>query len=105
MKKNICKRLNRFMLKKSQCHEGPFKVLALFSWLFQKLAFMNFLFFIHDKRRIREGGDKMGNPKKDSKHFRPSHLGTQPIAAGGNNGKKMQDKSGKHPQVIQTKGE
>jgi small acid-soluble spore protein N (minor) len=54
---------------------------------------------------IREGGDIMGNPKKDSKHFRPSHLGTQPIAAGGNNGKKMQDKSGKHPQVIQTKGE
>lgn len=47
----------------------------------------------------------MGNPKKDSKHFRPSHLGMQPRSAGGNNGKQMQDKSGKHPQVIQTKGE
>ena len=43
----------------------------------------------------------MSNPKKDSKHFRPSHQGTQPIAAGGNNGKKMQDKSSKHAQVIQ----
>jgi small acid-soluble spore protein N (minor) len=70
--------------------------------LFQKLALMNFSFFNNDKVRRRL---KMGNPKKDSKHFRPSHLGTQPRAAGGNNGKQMQDKSGKHPQVIQTKGE
>lgn len=47
----------------------------------------------------------MGNPKRDSKHFVPSHLGTQPRGFSGNNGKKMQDKSGHHPQVIQTKGE
>ncbi|MGE7604846.1 acid-soluble spore protein N [Peribacillus sp. NPDC097675] len=47
----------------------------------------------------------MSNPKKDSKHFRPSHLGTQPRTGGGNKGKQMQDTSGKHAQVIQTKGE
>jgi len=47
----------------------------------------------------------MGNPKKQSKPFVPNHIGTQPREAGGNNGKQMQDKSGKHPQVIQTKGE
>ncbi|HAQ07970.1 MAG TPA: acid-soluble spore protein N [Bacillus bacterium] len=47
----------------------------------------------------------MSNPKRDSKHFVPSHLGTQPRAFGGNKGKKMQDTSGEHPQVIQTKGE
>ncbi|MGP7815889.1 acid-soluble spore protein N [Niallia sp. 01092] len=47
----------------------------------------------------------MGNPKKDSKHFVPSHIGTQPKEFGGNKGKQMQDKSGQHPQVIQTKGE
>ncbi|WP_110929544.1 acid-soluble spore protein N [Bacillus massiliglaciei] len=47
----------------------------------------------------------MSNPKKDSQHFRPSHIGTQPREAGGNKGRQMQDKSGKHPQVIQTKGE
>lgn len=47
----------------------------------------------------------MGNPKKDSKHFRPEQLGTQPRGFGGNKGKQMQDTSGKHAQVIQTKGE
>jgi small acid-soluble spore protein N (minor) len=47
----------------------------------------------------------MSNPKKDSKHFVPSHLGTQPREFGGNKGKKYQDKSGEQPQVIQTKGE
>lgn len=47
----------------------------------------------------------MGNPKKDSKHFAPKHLGTQPRGSSGNKGKKMQDKSGDHAQVIQTKGE
>jgi len=47
----------------------------------------------------------MGNPKKQSKTFVPNHIGTQPREAGGNNGKQMQDTSGKHPQVIQTKGE
>lgn len=47
----------------------------------------------------------MSNPKKDSKHFVPSHLGTHPRGFGGNKGKKMQDKSGDQPQLIQTKGE
>lgn len=47
----------------------------------------------------------MGNPKKDSKHFVPDHIGTQPRTGHGNNGKKMADTSGKHAQVIQTKGE
>ncbi|WP_374722258.1 acid-soluble spore protein N [Peribacillus tepidiphilus] len=47
----------------------------------------------------------MGNPKKDSKHFTPSHIGTKSRAAGGNKGNQMQDQSGDHPDVIQTKGE
>jgi small acid-soluble spore protein N (minor) len=47
----------------------------------------------------------MGNPKRKSKYFVPSHIGTQPRQAGGNKGKKMQDTSGEHAQVIQTKGE
>ena len=47
----------------------------------------------------------MSNPKRNSKPFVPSHIGTQHRAAGGNEGKQMQDKSGQHPQVIQTKGE
>lgn len=47
----------------------------------------------------------MSNPKRHSQQFVPSHIGTQPRAAGGNKGKKMQDKSGKHAQVMQTKGE
>ncbi|MFC5611417.1 acid-soluble spore protein N [Metabacillus niabensis] len=38
-------------------------------------------------------------------HYTPSHLGTKPRAFGNNKGKKMQDKSGHHAQVIQTKGE
>ena len=41
----------------------------------------------------------MSNPKKDSKHFVPEHIGTKPIEAGGNKGKQMQDKSGKQPVV------
>ncbi|WP_071395053.1 acid-soluble spore protein N [Bacillus tuaregi] len=47
----------------------------------------------------------MGNPKRDSKHHVPEALGTQPRGFGGNKGKKMQDTSGKHAQVMQTKGE
>ncbi len=47
----------------------------------------------------------MSNPQKKSKYFRPDHLGTQQRGYGGNKGKKMQDKSGEHAQVIQTKGE
>jgi small acid-soluble spore protein N (minor) len=47
----------------------------------------------------------MGNPKKDTKHFRPRHLGSQQLEAGGNKGKQMQMKGKKMPDVIQTKGE
>jgi small acid-soluble spore protein N (minor) len=47
----------------------------------------------------------MTNQKGSNEHFVPNHLGTQPRAAGGNKGKKMQDQSGQHAQVIQTKGE
>lgn len=47
----------------------------------------------------------MSNPKRDARKFNPNHIGTQGRAAGGNKGKQMQDKSGQHPQVIQTKGE
>ncbi|WP_069203007.1 acid-soluble spore protein N [Bacillus testis] len=47
----------------------------------------------------------MGNPKKHPQDFVPNHIGTQNRAAGGNKGKKMQDPTGRQPQVIQTKGE
>ncbi|MGJ7913315.1 MULTISPECIES: acid-soluble spore protein N [Neobacillus] len=40
-----------------------------------------------------------------TKRFRPTHIGTQPRSFGGNKGKQMQDKSGEHAQVMQTKGE
>lgn len=63
---------------------------------------MNFIFktMLKNRRRFI-----MSNPKKDSQHFRPDHLGTQPRTGGGNKGKQMKDTSGKHAQVIQTKGE
>jgi len=54
---------------------------------------------------IEEEGMHMSNPKRDSKHFQPDHIGTKSRGFGGNKGKKMQDTSGKHAQVIQTKGE
>lgn len=41
----------------------------------------------------------MSNPKRDSKHFTPSHLGTNTRQAGGNKGKQMQDQTGKKPIV------
>nr|WP_263326688.1 acid-soluble spore protein N [Neobacillus sp. Marseille-Q6967] len=47
----------------------------------------------------------MSNPKKSSNHWSPSHLGTKQRGYGGNKGKKYQDTSGEHAQVIQTKGE
>ncbi|MEC2077318.1 acid-soluble spore protein N [Metabacillus fastidiosus] len=47
----------------------------------------------------------MANQHNRRAQFNPNHMGTQPRGFGGNNGKKMQDKSGKHAQVIQTKGE
>jgi small acid-soluble spore protein N (minor) len=47
----------------------------------------------------------MTNNNGKSEHFNPNHIGTQSRGFGGNKGKKMQDTSGKQPQVIQTKGE
>ena len=47
----------------------------------------------------------MGNPKRNSQQYQPDHIGMQPREAGGNKGKKMQDQSGQHPKIIQTKGE
>ncbi len=41
----------------------------------------------------------MSNPKKNSKAFVPSHMGTNTREAGGNKGKQMQDKTGKKPIV------
>lgn len=43
--------------------------------------------------------------KYQTKRFQPDHVGTQPRGFSGNNGKKMNDKSGEHAQVMQTKGE
>ncbi|MCY9218227.1 acid-soluble spore protein N [Bacillus haynesii] len=41
---------------------------------------------------------------KQSK-FSPSHLGTKPVEYKRNKGKKMHDKSGETPIIMQTKGE
>lgn len=62
--------------------------------------------FIHNDTlgdNIGKGGDSMSGDTTN--HFSQDHLGTQPRGFRGNKGKKMQDKSGKHAQVIQTKGE
>ncbi|MFD1706643.1 acid-soluble spore protein N [Siminovitchia sediminis] len=47
----------------------------------------------------------MGNPKRSQENFQPDHLGEKPVAADANKGKKMADKTGRKPHVIQTKGE
>ncbi|CEE01572.1 MULTISPECIES: acid-soluble spore protein N [Bacillaceae] len=47
----------------------------------------------------------MSNPKRNAKAYQPDHIGMQTRKYGGNKGKKMQDQSGQHAQVIQTKGE
>jgi small acid-soluble spore protein N (minor) len=47
----------------------------------------------------------MSNPKHSQQGFSEDHLGTKSKGYGGNKGKKYQDTSGKHAQVIQTKGE
>jgi small acid-soluble spore protein N (minor) len=47
----------------------------------------------------------MTNSNDKQSHFNPNHIGTKSRGYGGNKGKKMQDKSGHHPQVMQTKGE
>ncbi|MBE4908606.1 acid-soluble spore protein N [Cytobacillus suaedae] len=47
----------------------------------------------------------MSNQNNQYNQFKNNKIGTQPRGFGGNKGKKMQDKSGHQPQVIQTKGE
>ncbi|MBS4217628.1 MULTISPECIES: acid-soluble spore protein N [Bacillaceae] len=47
----------------------------------------------------------MSKPKRGPENFTPDHLGEQQVAVDANKGKKMADKSGQHPQYIQTKGE
>ncbi|KKB34800.1 acid-soluble spore protein N [Bacillus thermotolerans] len=47
----------------------------------------------------------MSKPKQSRNHYASNHTGSPPTNFEGNKGKKMQDKSGQHAQVIQTKGE
>jgi small acid-soluble spore protein N (minor) len=47
----------------------------------------------------------MSNQNNQYNQFKNNTIGTQSRGFGGNKGKKMQDKSGHQPQVIQTKGE
>ncbi|MCJ8006387.1 acid-soluble spore protein N [Lederbergia wuyishanensis] len=47
----------------------------------------------------------MSNPKRGQENFTPDHLGEKQVAVDANKGKKMADKSGQHPHIIQTKGE
>lgn len=48
---------------------------------------------------------KLGKQHSTTQQYQPDYIGMQEKSFGGNKGKKMQDQSGKHPQVIQTKGE
>lgn len=60
------------------------------------------------KVKIQSGGINMGKKnavRKNSNHFTPNHIGTKSRGFGGNKGKQMQDQSGQHAQVMQTKGE
>ncbi|MFY0758693.1 acid-soluble spore protein N [Metabacillus dongyingensis] len=47
----------------------------------------------------------MTNSNDKQSHFTPNHIGTKSRGFGGNKGKKMQNKTNEHPQVMQTKGE
>ena len=47
----------------------------------------------------------MAGQNDKQSHFNPNHVGTKSRGFGNNKGKQMQDTSGKHAQVIQTKGE
>lgn len=47
----------------------------------------------------------MSNPKRSQENYTPDHLGEKSVAVDANKGQKMADKSGKHPDIIQTKGE
>ncbi len=61
---------------------------------------------LRKNRKKHAGGFKMTkSATTKNRQFQPNHIGTQPRGYGGNKGRKMQDQSGEHPQVIQTKGE
>lgn len=47
----------------------------------------------------------MSNPKTDDRQFRPDYPGIKSRDVHSNKGRKMADKTGKHPIVFQTKGE
>ncbi|MBS4199084.1 acid-soluble spore protein N [Bacillus sp. FJAT-49732] len=47
----------------------------------------------------------MSNPKRSQVNYTPDNLGEKSVAVDANKGKKMADKSGQHPHIIQTKGE
>lgn len=47
----------------------------------------------------------MSKPKRGQENFTPDHLGEKSVAVDANKGRKMADKTGRQPNVIQTKGE
>lgn len=47
----------------------------------------------------------MSNPKHSQENYTTNHLGEKQVAVDANKGKKMATKTGKTPDVIQTKGE
>ncbi|WP_084782271.1 acid-soluble spore protein N [Bacillus niameyensis] len=47
----------------------------------------------------------MNKPKHSQENFTTNHKGEKSVAVDANKGRKMADKSGQHPDVIQTKGE
>jgi small acid-soluble spore protein N (minor) len=57
-----------------------------------------------EKIKVRRR-ENMTNSNDKQSHFTPNHIGTKSRGFGGNKGKKMQNKSNEHPQVMQTKGE
>jgi len=53
-----------------------------------------------------KGGGWMSNQKKHSQqNYTPDHLGEKNGPSESNKGRKMADKTGQQPDVIQTKGE
>ena len=63
------------------------------------------MFLLKNGQNVKEEGYYMSNPKHSQQGFSEDHLGTKSKNFGGNKGKQYQDKSGKHAQVMQTKGE
>jgi small acid-soluble spore protein N (minor) len=63
------------------------------------------MFLLEDGQNVKEEGCYMSNPKHSQQGFSTDELGNKSQRYGGNKGKKYQDTSGKHAQVIQTKGE